>query len=642
MRGHPSTACIALALTLACGGGGGGSDVGRRSADAALSSLSVSAGALSPAFAPATLAYRLDLPEAAATFTVTPTAHDPRARRITVALGGAAPADVASGAASTALAAPAPGGRAALAVVVTAEDGTVQAYAVTVTRASSASTDLCGTAAPVTVADEKLPPEPTIPAVCAAVAAAYGVDAATGLPAYDQTGSAPDTSRIQAAIDGCTAGAVKLAVDPADATHTAFLSGPLQLKSNVVLLVDGGVTLFASRYPHDYDKTATPVCGRTTSTSSGCKPFISAQGAAGAPIVAAGIMGQGTIDGLGGEPMVGGSDTKTSWWDYANAAGGTFSNPRLVDVGRAKSFTLHGIRLQNSPKFHVGLESDGFMVWGVTIRTPSRRTNSAGEVLSPALARNTDGIDPYDANDGWIVFSTISTGDDQIALKCGDANPAGGAASCHDITIAHDHLGSGHGLSIGSETNGGKTDGTGVGVDGLHVYDVSIDGLVPNGGAGNVNLNGLRIKSDRGRGGIVRNVEYRDVCMRGLANPILLNPSYDTGASGTAYPTFASIAFKDVRHVDCSGSASVPAAGVTLFGYDGAHLAGVTLDGVTIDGISAAAVKAQYAGVTLGPGAVNFTPSNAPGPGVAVTDLRSGSSSPNACAGKFVAIPAAE
>jgi hypothetical protein len=57
------------------------------------------------------------------------------------------------------------------------------------------------------------------------------------------------------------------------------------------------------------------------------------------------------------------------------------------------------------------------------------------------------------------------------------------------------------------------------------------------------------------------------------------------------------------------------------------------LDNVVIDGIAAAKVTASYANVTLGPGNVNFMPS---GTGVTVTDHIAGSSTPNACAGKWV------
>ena len=494
------------------------------------------------------------------------------------------------------------------------------------------------------------------PAPCAnaTLEAAYAVDGATGLPAFTAGQDTADTARIQAAIDACAAslaagakGSVRLRPSTIGAGAVAFVSGPLSLRAGVTLWVDAGTILFASQDPRDYDTTAgTATCGTDAqSSSSGCKPFISVKGTSSTPL-AGGIVGQGVIDGLGGEPMVGGfnGDPAATWWDvagHADANDRSFSNPRLVDVIRAKGFTLYQITLRNSPKFHVGLESDGFVAWGVHIQTPSRATNSKGKPLTPAYARNTDGIDPYDANDGYIVYSTISTGDDQIALKCGKYhlnNAADATPSCQRITIAHDHLGTGHGISIGSETNAGKTDGTGVGVDGLHVYDVSIDGLLPNGGAGNVNVNGLRIKSDRSCGGIVRNVTYEDVCMRGLANPILLNPAYDPGAIGSAIPTFQGVTFRNVRHVDCSASAAVPTPVVTLQGADASHLAQVTLDGVVVDGIAAANVLARYATVALGPGPVSFTPA---GPGVTVTDVRTGAGAPNACAGKFVALPAA-
>jgi polygalacturonase len=591
------------------------------SGDAALSALSASAGALSPAFTPDGTTYALALPEDAGTFTVTPTQRDPKAQSITVVRNGSTPVRVASGTPSPALAAPAQGGATSVIVVVMAEDGTTQTYTLAVTRA--VATGLCGAAAAVAVSDPDLPAEPIIPAPCAELPAGYAVDGTTGLPVFNQTGLAPDTSRIQSAINACASGSVRLKVDPGDATHTAFLSGPLTLKANVTLSVDQGVTLFASRYPREYDKAAgTPSCAVDTGSSSGCKAFITVKGSASTRLTGAGIMGAGTIDGLGGEPIVGGfnGDDLASWWDHANAmdaAGKSFSNPRLIDVTYAQGFTLYGITLQNAPKFHVSLGSDAFVVWGVTIHTPSRATNSVDRTLSPALARNTDGIDPNGADGGWIVFSDISTGDDQIALKCADA-------PCKNINIAHDHLGTGHGLSIGSEINSG--------VDGLHVYDLSIDGLLPTGGAGSVNSNGLRIKSDVSRGGVVKNVLYEDVCMRGLASPILLNPRYDASATGSAIPSFADVTFRNVRHVSCVGATYAP--GVTLNGYSDAYPAGVALDGVVVDGIAAGNVHAQYATVTKGPGPVNFTPA---GTGVTVTGTGAGAA--NACAGKFVAMP---
>src|SRR5207253_1280471 len=102
-----------------------------------------------------------------------------------------------------------------------------------------------------------------------------------------------DTTRIQAAIDGCAAGhAVEL---KSDSGHDAFLSGPLQLRSGVTLLVAASTTLFASLNPRDYD--ARPgACGVISQGGGGCRPLIS-----GARVEGAGVMGDGVIDGRGGE-----------------------------------------------------------------------------------------------------------------------------------------------------------------------------------------------------------------------------------------------------------------------------------------------------------------------------------------------------
>ena len=97
----------------------------------------------------------------------------------------------------------------------------------------------------------------------------------------------------------------------------------------------------------------------------------------------------------------------------------------------------------------------------MTVKTPSKTANSQGTALTPSGAHNTDGIDPGEAaSNGYIVCSKISDGDDQIAIK--------GGTGVDGLTIAHDHFGAGHGMSIGSETNGG--------VSNVDVYDLSIDG----------------------------------------------------------------------------------------------------------------------------------------------------------------------
>jgi polygalacturonase len=438
-------------------------------------------------------------------------------------------------------------------------------------------------------ADPNLPREPVDPPACTTLMASKSTPDEATL----------DTSRIQAALDACGPGkAVKLTRSGANDT---FVTGKLTIKGTY-LSVDAGTTLYASRNPSSYGCSA-----GIDAEKNSCGALITVSGDG------AGIVGAGTIDGQGGEPVMGQTQ---SWWDISVAlrdSNGSASNPALIAVSGASNFVMHDIHVYNSPKFHVKLSSVGFIVWGVTVLTPSKATSSAGKALSPYGARNTDGIDPggsSGATKGYIVCSKISVGDDQIAIK-------GSSGAVANLTIAHNHFGTGHGMSIGSETNAG--------VSQVDVYDLTIDGTIPTGGSPASDVNGIRIKSDASRGGLVEGVTYTDVCMRNLANPILLDPTYSS-TSGSLIPEFKNIAFKDI-HATGGGT-------VTLDGFDSSHLSTVTLDNVVIDG--SPTVHATNATIGLGPGTVSFPAPT--GAGVTLTGT-SGMSTPVDCGARWVTFP---
>src|ERR1035441_9899958 len=101
--------------------------------------------------------------------------------------------------------------------------------------------------------------EPTIPAFCATLDA-YLTSINDGkfntLAAADE--SKADTERIQRAIDRCGKGkGVALQVHGG---ANAFLSGPLELRDGVTLVVDKGVTLFETLDPAVME-TAPGSCG---------------------------------------------------------------------------------------------------------------------------------------------------------------------------------------------------------------------------------------------------------------------------------------------------------------------------------------------------------------------------------------------
>ncbi len=492
------------------------------------------------------------------------------------------------------------------------------------TPASPALSGVCG------AGDPKLPPEPKFPTeVCQTLVATK-----TG-PDEDML----DTSRIQTALTQCQGGAVKLVTDGA---NNSFVAGHLML-TGVTLWVDAGVTLYASRDPEQYQKTGN--CGRIGISDSGaCTDFITLDGTNPA------IMGDGVIDGQGGEPLIG---HDYSWWQASYALrsiDGSIGNPTLINT-TTKSYgvVLYRITLHNSPKFHLKIGSsppygpttcttpgDGFTVWGITILTPSKWKNAKGEVLTPSFARNSDGIDPGSgtiAQCGVIACSTISTGDDQIAIK--------GGHWVANLIIAHNHFGTGHGMSIGSETYGGYSSPDGVyhrGIENVDVYDLTIDAdSRPVGYEALVSdFNGIRVKSDESRGGLVNNVTYTDICMRDMTNAILVSTAYNPLFAGNLFPEFKTLTFRNIHHVTCKG---LDRPVVTLEGFNATlPLGPVTMDNVVIDNMGKLDAAAEFADIRLGPGDVSFTPS---GLGVTVTDNRvPGSSAPRACV--FPTLPTPE
>ncbi len=256
---------------------------------------------------------------------------------------------------------------------------------------------------------------------------------------------------------------------------------------------------------------------------------------------------------------------------------------------------MYGITLKNSPNFHIVYNhGDGFTVWGLKIDTPKRG------------ARNTDGVDPGAGSKNiTITQSYIRTGDDNVAIK-------GGPGGVTNMTVSHNHFYWGHGMSIGSETNGG--------VSKIRVSDLSLDG--PD--------NGIRIKSNGSRGGLVHDVVYDDVCVRDSPNPITFDTGYTAAGTveGNSPPTMRDITLHNVR---VSGGGKI-----SFNGYAKEYRIGVALDEVLLTDSATYHYSIHHTDFVPGPGPTNLsltggidsTVQGAPGKGTALS-----------CVGKFVAFP---
>ncbi|HZQ41699.1 MAG TPA: Ig-like domain repeat protein [Acidobacteriaceae bacterium] len=418
--------------------------------------------------------------------------------------------------------------------------------------------------------------EPVIPQACTTLDAELASGATPGTISNE---TQLDSPRIQAALNACPAGqAVELAMG---GTNDAFLIGPITIPSGVTLVVDAGVTVYASRNPRDYDSSSAHTCGTVDNNGNGCNPVINVS-----KTVGAGIMGYGTIDGRGYMKMLlNGQPGPESWWDIANDAnvnGGSQNNPRLINGSNPDRLTLYKIRLMNSPMFHVALDvPTNFTAWGV-------------KIVTPYDARNSDGIDPGYGTNVTITQSHISDGDDQVAIG---GNKLPGASY---YTVSNDWFGNGHGLSIGSYTLGG-------------VRHLLAQNLTWSGLATDSNATAVHIKSDVSRGGVVQDLTYQNICTKDLRYAIWLDPFYSgLTKTGTLLPWYKDILIQNMHQVTPSET-STTTGQVIIQGYNSSVPTEVTLDNVVVDGIVAKDFVNKYhqttptnSIITVGPDPINF------------------------------------
>jgi polygalacturonase len=236
----------------------------------------------------------------------------------------------------------------------------------------------------------------------------------------------------------------------------------------------------------------------------------------------------------------------------------------------------------NSPSFHlVPQHCRDVTIDGVTI-------------TAPADSPNTDAIDPS----GWNFLITrcrIDVGDDNIAVKAGKGTPPEGkAASCGNFTVTSCTFLHGHGLSIGSETDGG--------LDGMRVSDCSFEGTTA----------GIRMKSNREKGGVVQNLSYDRITMKNVNTPVQITSYYpktpsnpaeeDSLSLGSRTPVWKNITISNLKAVDSTnagilwGLPKIPITDVTFKNVEIEAVTGMTIlnaKGIRFDQSSIAVQKGK-------------------------------------------------
>jgi polygalacturonase len=382
--------------------------------------------------------------------------------------------------------------------------------------------------------------EPTFPDTCITIPASLQTSPNGALVADSDNDavSAAQTKVIQDAFNRCSSGqAVELAAG-SDGNKDAFLIDPLTVPAGVSLLVDGGVTVFGSRNPANYQaEGARALCGVASRSGDGCRPLLSFSSNSG-------LYGYGVVDGRGYAPMSSGPNVGKPWWDLTMELkdGQNQNIPRLI-IANGNNFTAYKITLRNAPFYHLQWTGDGLTVWGMKLE-------------SVWNVPNTDGINIWGTN-ATVRDVVLSEGDDQIAIDAREIPAA-------NITIDQVTGYSRNGLSIGSGIahgvsnvlieNSNLTGGV-VSLKGSAVNGMTLEEMKSRYGITEyqqalptraTRIRGLNIKTRPEMGGYVRHVTYANICMKDLNIPIEFAP-YFGRMVGTNYPAVEDITFKNIH-----------------------------------------------------------------------------------------------
>ena len=339
-----------------------------------------------------------------------------------------------------------------------------------------------------------------------------------------------NTEAFRAAIVACSKVGGGRVVIP----RGEFITGAIELKSNVNLHVSEGATLRftrdASKYPLVFTRWEGTECMNYS-------PFIYAFEQENLAIT-----GKGMIDG---------NADQDHWWNWrstrAPSSGkdqpsdreklvqmatqgvppkervfglGHYLRPQFIQPYRSKNILIEGVHLLNSPMWQV---------------TPCLCTNvTVRDLYINASGPNTDGCDPESCSDVLIENCFFNTGDDCIAIKSG-RNDDGRRVNVpsQNIVIEGCHMKNGHGgVTIGSEISGG--------VHNVYARNCHMDSPIL--------YMALRIKNNAARGGLIEEIYMRDVTVGHVAQaPIGIDFYYEEGEKGGHKPVVRSVAVENLK-----------------------------------------------------------------------------------------------
>lgn len=231
-----------------------------------------------------------------------------------------------------------------------------------------------------------------------------------------------------------------------------------------------------------------------------------------------------------------------------------FLRPPFIQTYNCTNVLIEGVTIVDSPFWTVTpVYCDNVTIHAVTIRNPE-----AGP--------NTDGINPDSCRNMHISNCHISVGDDCITIKSGrneDGRRVG--RPTENLTIVNCTMADGHGgVVIGSEMSGG--------VRNITIANCIFDGTE----------RGIRLKSARGRGGIVEDVRVSNIVMRHIRREAVLVTTFyeksDVEPVSERTPIFRNIRFNGITG---DAKAAGELTGLTEMPLEGISFTDVQLEAET-------------------------------------------------------------
>ena len=178
----------------------------------------------------------------------------------------------------------------------------------------------------------------------------------------------------------------------------------------------------------------------------------------------------------------------------------TYLRPVLIGLKECENVLLEDCLFQNSPCWNIHpLMCKNVIINNIRVR-------------NPWYSQNGDGLDVDSCEDVLVINSSFDVGDDAICIKSGkNEDGRRRARPCRNLIVDNCVVFHGHGgFVVGSEMSGG--------VENIKVSNCRFLGTDV----------GLRFKSCRGRGGVVRNIFIEDIVMMNIpTEPLLFDLHYE-------------------------------------------------------------------------------------------------------------------